>query len=77
MGLPVFSSPKTSLAAVAIIVSIVGYVLYEFTSGNPANIEWTAVVGGLIAAVGFFFARDNNVSSAQLNLPAPTKPTVK
>jgi len=74
MPLPVFSSPKTSLAAVAIIVTIIGYVLYEFTAGSPANIQWEAVVAGLIAAVGFFFARDNNKTSEAVGLKPVSKP---
>ena len=68
MPAPVFSSPKTSLAAVAILVLAAGYVALEVANGNIANIEWTAVASGVIAAIGFFFARDGDKSSEDVGL---------
>lgn len=68
MPAPVVSSPKTTAAAISIVVLMAGYVAYEFFMGNPANIEWTAVATGLIGAIGFMFARDNDRSSEDVGI---------
>lgn len=57
------SSPKTSLAAIALLVTAVGMVLSAFASGDIGSVDWAAVVAMVVAAIGFFLSRDNNVSS--------------
>lgn len=68
MPAPVVTSPKTTAAAIASIVLMLGYVAYEWFSGNVANIQWEIVASGLIAAAGFFFARDNDKSSEDVGI---------
>lgn len=68
MPAPVITSPKTTAAAIAIIVLMGGYVAYQFFMGYPGDIEWSAVAASLIAAIGFLVARDNNKSSEDVGI---------
>ena len=68
MSAPIFSSPKTSLAAVGIIVAMLGYVAFEIANENMAGIEWSVVITALVTALGFFFARDSDKSSEDVGI---------
>ena len=69
MPAPVFSSPKTTWAAIAILISTAGYVIYEVTFGSGLGaVDFAGVIAGLSAAVGFFFARDGDRSSEDVGI---------
>lgn len=57
------SSPKTTLAAIAMLVTAIAMVLTGVSSGDLGSVEWGVVIALVSGAFGFFFARDNNVSS--------------
>ena len=69
MPAPIFSSPKTTWAAIAILISTIGYVVYEITYGNGLGaVDFAGVIAGLSAAVGFFFSRDGDKSSEDVGI---------
>jgi peptidoglycan/LPS O-acetylase OafA/YrhL len=56
-------SSKTTLAGIAAILVAAASVLTGFSDGTP--VDWTAVIGAVIAGVGLIAARDHNVTSEQ------------
>ena len=63
------NSPKTSAAAIALILATVGQVVYLMVDGDPGtNPDWTMAMSSIIAAIGFFFARDNDKSSEDVGI---------
>ena len=56
-------SYKTTLAGIAAILVAAASVLTGVSEGTA--IDWTAVIGAVIAGVGLIAARDNNVTSEQ------------
>lgn len=54
-------SHKTTLAGIAAILVAAASVLTGFSEGTA--VDWTAVIGAVIAGVGLIAARDNNVTS--------------
>ena len=56
-------SYKTTLAGIAAILVAAARVLTGFSDGTA--VDWTAVIGAVIAGVGLIAARDNDVTSEQ------------
>lgn len=55
---------KTTAAGVGLFLTALGPALTaQFDSDPATEPAWGTVVAALIAGLGFFFARDNNVSS--------------
>jgi hypothetical protein len=58
------ASWRTSLAGLGTILAAVGVAVTALTDGDPATIpDWGIVITAVIAGIGLFLARDNNVSS--------------
>jgi len=75
MDLKFFSSPKTTVAAIAGIFVAVGYVVFTFFDGDPETMPaWEMVFGVLMPSIGLLFARDNNKSSEDVGLKKPPAP---
>jgi hypothetical protein len=56
-------SYRTTLAGIAAICTAAASVLTGLAEGTA--IDWTAVIGAVIAGVGLMAARDNKVTSEQ------------
>lgn len=56
-------SYKTTLAGIAAILVAAASVLTGLSDGTA--VDWTAVIGAVIAGIGLIAARDNSVSSEQ------------
>jgi hypothetical protein len=56
-------SYKTTLAGIAAILVAAASVLAGLSDGTA--VDWTAVIGAVIAGIGLIAARDNSVSSEQ------------
>ena len=56
-------SYRTTLAGIAAILVAAASVLTGFSDGTA--VDWTAVIGAVIAGVGLIAARDNGVTSEQ------------
>ena len=56
-------SYKTTLAGIAAILVAAASVLTGLSDGTA--VDWTAVIGAVIAGIGLIAARDNNVTSEQ------------
>ena len=56
-------SYKTTLAGIAAILVAAASVFTGLSDGTA--VDWTAVIGAVIAGIGLIAARDNNVSSEQ------------
>ena len=55
---------KTTLAGIMTFVTLAwNQIQYAIDSDPLTNPEWSLVITGLIAMIGFFKARDNDVSS--------------
>jgi hypothetical protein len=56
-------SYKTTLAGIAAILVAAASVLTGLSDGTA--VDWTAVIGAVIAGIGLIAARDHNVTSEQ------------
>ena len=55
---------KTSLFGAGGIVTVIAATASAYFDADPTtNPDWGAVAGVIMAALGLFFARDNNVTS--------------
>ena len=52
-------SPRTTIAAIGIILASLGTIIQALFDGDPTTtVQWSVHIPVLIAAVGFFFSRD-------------------
>lgn len=64
-----FSSPRTTWAAIIGLVTLVSVNLNYVFDGDPlTNVNWETFFPELLALVGVIFARDNNKSSEDVGL---------
>jgi uncharacterized membrane protein YhhN len=58
------SSWKTSVAGLGAILVAVGVAITAMVDNDPTTTpDWGIVFAAVLAGVGLFFARDNNISS--------------
>ena len=57
------SSPKTTLAGVAAILTTVGSLCAAYAHGTP--IDWTSAITAIASGIGLILARDNGTTSEQ------------
>ena len=56
---------KTTSAGIGAILAAVGVAITQSGENGVSSIDWAALIPAVIAAIGLFFARDNNVTSEQ------------
>lgn len=58
---------KTTVAGIGVALVAIGSALQAQFDGDPAtSADWGIVIAAMIAAVGLFWARDNNRTSEQV-----------
>lgn len=62
-----FTSPKTTCAGIAIILSAIGGLFASYSAGHLDAGVVSAAVSTILAGIVGLFARDNNVTSEQAN----------
>ena len=61
------ASWRTTLFGAGGLIAVITSACQALFDGNPAtNPDWTSVIGVVSVCIGLFFARDNKVSSEQV-----------
>lgn len=60
-------NPRTTIAALGILLSVAGGAVQALTDNDPmTNPDWAAITAAVAGAVGLLFARDSNKTSEQV-----------
>jgi hypothetical protein len=57
----------TATGIVTVLAAIAGAAKFMLDNDPATNPDWTAVIAALTAGIGLIFARDNKVTSEQVN----------